>query len=91
VLEAPNAGRLPAFARMDVSAEWSFVVRGVRAGAYLQVLNVLRRQNPLAYDGPAEASGCAAAERPLAVGCRVGDTFASGIPALPLFGLRASF
>jgi hypothetical protein len=41
-LGAPNAHRLPAFARLDLSAEWSFAVRAVRAGAYLQVVNVPR-------------------------------------------------
>jgi hypothetical protein len=90
-LEAPNAGRLPAFARVDASAEWSFAVRGVRAGAYLQVLNVLQRRNVLAYDGPADPARCPSAGGAVAGACPAADAFVSGIPAVPLAGLRASF
>jgi hypothetical protein len=92
-LGAPNAGRLPAFGRMDLSAEWSFAVRRVRAGAYVQVINALRQRNVLAYDGPAVASaGCRTGGDAGAAGaCRPADTFAAGIPAFPFVGLRASF
>jgi hypothetical protein len=84
--EAPSAHRFPRFSRMDALVDWSGRVGRVRAGAYLQVHNVLfRRTNPLFLD----YTSC----QPTAFGaggsCR--DQVESSFPILPTLGLRLSF
>jgi hypothetical protein len=90
-LEAPNAERLPAYASLDLLADWSHRFRRWEMGAYLQLRNVLNRENPGAYlksYGYDCASGCSnefEGDRYLI------DDFGPRLPILPLFGFRASF
>ena len=91
--EAPGAGRFPRFARLDGLVDWSGRIRRVRAGAYLQVHNVLlRRDNPLFL----QYGACGTAEGPdgtVSPGTpsQCFDQVQSSFPIAPVLGLRLSF
>jgi protocatechuate 3,4-dioxygenase beta subunit len=78
-LEAPNAERMPAYASVDLLADWSRRFRGWELGAYLQLRNALNRENPGAYLKSQDDFGPRS------------DEFVPGLPMLPLFGFRAAF
>lgn len=80
---APGAGRLPAFARLDLLLDWSRQVRGARLGAYLQLHNALLRDNPAGF----RTSGCEGS-----AWCWSDAGVEAGIPTvIPLVGLRLGF
>jgi hypothetical protein len=90
-IESPNAERAPAYAAVDLLADWSGRWWGLEVGAFLQLRNLLGRDNAVTYTGSLEQ--CAAAQPPELVraGPGVCDRFERGIGLLPLVGVRAAF
>jgi hypothetical protein len=93
--ELPRAGepgglRAPAFASLDLSAEWSGKLWGVTAGAYAQLHNALNRGNPARYHGSVRYERCGYGEPDEDGGC-IQDVWGRGLPRLPLVGVRVSF
>jgi len=90
-IESPNAERTPAYASLDLLADWTHTIGSVQLGAYVQVRNVLDLANAVTYLG--SVTQCYAPSPPtlVAVGGGVCDRFDRGVPLLPLVGLRASF
>ena len=90
-IEAPNGERAPAYASLDLLADWSREWRRVRVGAFLQLRNVLLRSNAVTYTGSLEQ--CTAERPPELMVARPGvcDRFERGIGLLPLVGLRVAF
>jgi hypothetical protein len=85
---APGAERMPAYGRYDALIDWTGEVRGVRAGAFVQVHNVTRRANAV---GAARGACEAAPKSPVVDGCFGGRRFDQDLPMIPLVGLRLSF
>jgi hypothetical protein len=93
-VEAPSAERMPAYASLDLLADWNHSFRGWDFGAYLQLRNALGRRNPAAYlrsydhCGPSGGfhgtPSCAYDPGPK-------DEFVPALPILPLLGFRVSF
>jgi hypothetical protein len=85
----PGEGRTRAYASLDLLLDWSRAFRGWELGAYLQLRNVLGRDNPARYNVsiPCEQFGTSACAP------RTGaqDQFQPGLPTLPLIGFRARF
>jgi len=88
-VEAPNAERTPAYRSLDTSAQWSHLIGRSEIAVYLQVRNVLGRDNASTY------SGSRVIRR---VQTRIGQTafvfddrFEAGLPRLPMVGLRVTF
>ncbi|MGH8436829.1 MAG: hypothetical protein ACRERX_20755, partial [Pseudomonas sp.] len=88
-IEEPNAQRTPGYRSMDASLQWARAVGPVELSAYVQVRNVLGRDNASTY------SGSRPIERILgrggAVTYRFEDRYEKGLPRLPLVGLRMTF
>jgi hypothetical protein len=84
----PGAERTPEYLGVDLLVDWTRRFRGWDLNAYLQLRNVLGRDNPARYSG----SGSCAQIGP---GCqpqdRVTDQFEPGLPRLPLVGFRVRF
>jgi hypothetical protein len=76
----PNAERTPAYRSLDASIHWGHVYGPVRVGAYLQVRNVLGRDNASTYSGSVP-KGTDVFE----------DRFEAGLRRVPLVGVRATF
>ncbi|HUG41689.1 MAG TPA: TonB-dependent receptor [Longimicrobiales bacterium] len=80
---APNAQRGPAFASLDLLADWSTAVRGAEIGFYAQLRNALGRENATVYVGG--GPGC------LPEGCddeSLHNAFERGLPRLAVLGFR---
>jgi hypothetical protein len=92
MLEMAGSRRGPAYASLDLVTELGFRIGAWDGTAYLQLVNALDRENRVTYYGseplcPVAASGSAPIEP-----CEgVRDRFKSGLPRLPLFGIRISF
>jgi hypothetical protein len=82
-LEEPNAERTPAYRSLDATLQWAGVVRGVEVGAYLQVRNVLDRDNGSTYTGSEEMV--------VRNQSHWVDRFVRGLPRMPLLGARIAF
>jgi len=82
-LEEPNAERTPAYRSLDATLQWAGVVRGVEVGAYLQVRNVLDRDNGSTYTGSEEVL--------VRNQSHWVDRFVRGLPRMPLLGARIAF
>jgi hypothetical protein len=88
-VEAPNAERTPPYRSLDASLHWVRPMGPVELSAYMQVRNLLARDNASTYSG----------SRPIRrVPGRNGastvvfeDRFEQGLPRLPLVGLRLTF
>jgi hypothetical protein len=80
IVFAPNAERTPAYRSLDASIHWGHVYGPVRVGAYLQVRNVLGRDNASTYSGSVP-KGTDVFE----------DRFEAGLRRVPLVGVRATF
>lgn len=78
----PNEGRAPAFASLDLLADWSITVAGIELGAYAQLRNALGRRNATVYVGG--GPGC------LPGGCDddVHNAVERGLPRLAVVGIR---
>jgi len=87
----PNAHRTPAYAGLDVVLDYSTTLGDWNVDMFVQVLNVLNRSNAVTYAG----SRCAASATPVGdetcPGPNVFDDFKSGLPRLPLLGVRVAF
>jgi hypothetical protein len=93
--ELPRAGepgtlRAPAYASLDLDAEWSRDFGGWRLAAFLQVHNALARSNPARYNHSVHYARCGVGVPDPAGGC-VDDVWSRGLPLLPVLGLRAAF
>lgn len=81
--DAPHGVRAPAFASLDLLADWTVHAGRTEVGLYAQLRNVLGRDNATVYTG--DGSGC------MAVGCSTEDlrnAYERGLPRLPVLGLR---
>jgi hypothetical protein len=87
-IEKPNAERTPSYRSLDVMLQWSRTFGGAVVGAYVQVRNLLDRDNASTYAGSAPAGR---------IDTRDGfvilwdDRFERGLPRLPLAGVRVRF
>lgn len=79
----PHALRAPTHASLDLLADWSALIGGAEVGVYLQIRNVLGRDNGTIYTG--EGSGCESAE---CVGGELSNLYERGVPRLPVLGVR---
>ena len=79
----PHALRGPAFASLDLLADWSTTIAGAEVGVYGQLRNALGRRNATVYVGG--APGCLPSE------CEdegLRTAYERGIPRLPVLGIR---
>ncbi|MFL5539667.1 MAG: TonB-dependent receptor domain-containing protein, partial [Longimicrobiaceae bacterium] len=93
--ELPRAGepgglRAPAYASLDLSAEWSRALGRWRIGAYAQLHNALDRRNPARYHRSIRYERCGYGTPDGDGGCTE-DVWGRGLPRLPLAGLRVTF
>lgn len=80
----PHGVRAPAYASLDLLADWTVGFRGGEVGLYIQLRNALGRENGTVYVG--DDPGC------MGVGCNQGalqNLFERGVPRLPVVGIRA--
>jgi hypothetical protein len=87
VVQAPNAERTPDYGSLDAGLWWSRAVRGAELSAYVQVRNILGRDNASTYSGSRAAVVAARGERTLVWD----DLFERGLPRMPLIGARVAF
>jgi hypothetical protein len=88
-IQAPNAQRTPPYASLDMSVHWTRTLGAAEVSAYLQVRNVLSRDNASTYAGSRPVQRV---QRPSGVTfVRFEDRFEQGLPRLPLVGLRMTF
>lgn len=84
----PGAHRAPEFVGLDLLVDWTRRFRRWELNAYVQLRNVLGRDNPARYSGSVEcidgSFNCGSADR-------VYDQFEPGLPRLPLIGFRVRF
>lgn len=79
----PNAQRGPAFASLDLLADWSTRAAGLEIGVYAQLRNALGRRNATVYVGG--GPGC------LPTRCEddgLHNAYEQGLPRLPVLGFR---
>jgi hypothetical protein len=81
-LDQPNAARAPTFASLDLLFDWSARIRTADVGAFLQLRNVLGRENATVYTGGPAACQPVGCERDL------DNFYERGVPRLPVIGLR---
>ncbi len=87
-VEQPNALRTPSYRSLDASLTLTRAFGGVELSAYVQMRNVLDRDNASTYSG----SVLAGATRDVATTRIIWrDRFESGLPRMPLLGARLSF
>ncbi len=88
--EEPGGQRAPAYRSLDLLAEWGGSVRGARVSGYVQLRNTLGNDNRGRYTRttPCSALGAAACGPGRPTGY---DQFSSGLPRIPVAGLRMSF
>lgn len=80
---APHAERGPAFASLDLLADWSTRLGATEVGVYFQLRNALGRENATVYVGG--GPGC------LPEGCEddgIHNAYERGLPRLPVLGIR---
>jgi hypothetical protein len=87
LIQQQNAQRTPPYRSLDASLHWGRAFGPVELSAYLQVRNVLNRDNASTY------SGSTVAARSIRGPGQVvwDDRFEKGLPRLPLVGLRLTF
>jgi hypothetical protein len=88
MVQAPNALRTPDYRSLDALVQWSRTMGDVEVGAYVQVRNVLGRDNTSTYAGSVMRT------RRARDGEEVrswDDRFEVGLPRLPLLGARIAF
>ena len=90
-LDPPGTLRAPAYASLDLLADWSHAFGRLRLGTFLQVHNVLGRSNPARYNHSVHYPRCGfGTPNPDGSGC-TDDIWSTGLPRLPVLGMRASF
>lgn len=91
LLGEPNAQRTPAYASLDLTADYTTTVGSWRITAYAQLRNALDRDNSVTYARSRECPvGGVTATRNAPPECRE-NFFEQGVPRLPLIGVRMSF
>lgn len=90
-VEAPNAQRAPAYASLDLLVDWTRAFRRWEMGAYLQLRNVLGRDNATLYSDTYEVCVGHEYRSPCPTRYELEDVFEAGIPTVPLFGFRVRF
>jgi hypothetical protein len=88
-VEAPNARRTPDHRSLDAIATFTRRLGGVQASAYVQLRNVLGRENAITYAGSIYQLVPLPRSRGTAVVWE--DRFEKGVPRLPLLGARIAF
>jgi hypothetical protein len=83
-----NAERTPAYRSLDVSLQWAQPAGPVELSAYLQVRNVLSRDNASTYAGSGPVGRV---QRPNGMQIIWEDRFERGLPRVPMVGLRVTF
>ena len=86
-VQAANAERTPPYHSLDASVHWARAIAGVEVAAYLQVRNLLNRDNASTYAGSHLRTTLTRRGRIV----EFEDRFEEGLPRLPLFGLRVTF
>lgn len=97
----PNNERTPAYASLDLLAEYERTFGRWHATAYLQMRNVSNRANAITYSGTwncptatlamTESMGSITFDEACLGKSGLTDAFNAGIPRLPLVGFRVSF
>lgn len=87
-IDEHNAQRTPDYRSLDVSLLWSQPLAGVDLSAYVQVRNVLARDNASTYAGSGPVGRV---QRPDGMHIIWEDRFERGLPRMPLVGLRVAF
>ena len=87
-VQEPNALRTPAYRSLDASVQWARALGPVELSAYLQVRNVLDRDNASTYSGSRPIARVMSRE---GTTYRFEDRFEKGLPRLPLVGMRMTF
>jgi hypothetical protein len=90
-IEEPAAHRTPTYASLDLLLDYTGELAGVRVNAYLQLLNALGRRNRVTYAGSVDQCGSEQSPLPCAGDPVIRDRFRSGLPRLPLVGVRVAF
>ena len=96
-LGSPNAERTPSYASLDLMVEYERSFRDWQVRGYLQVRNLSNRENAVTYSGSWDcpASGTLAGTGTFSQVCEsatgITDRFESGLPRLPLLGIRIAF
>lgn len=83
--EDPSARRSGAYQSLDLLGEWTRAYRSWKMGVFVQLHNALNHANPgryVGYGGEYCVGSC--------VGYQT-DEFVSGLPVLPVLGVRATF
>ncbi|MEX2531754.1 MAG: TonB-dependent receptor [Gemmatimonadota bacterium] len=93
ILDAPFSRRGPAYASLDLAYDQSHDFGGWSLGWFVQVRNVFGMDNRVTYvdtnllcPGNLQSDPCPGGTAPRPV-----DEFATGIPTIPLLGLRVAF
>lgn len=95
-LQRANEARTPSYASLDLTVDYTWK-RGAReVTAFGQIRNALNRSNAVTYAGSQVCPGKSSSRGARVIGsCESGsdaeDRFETGIPRLPLFGVRMSF
>lgn len=101
-LGAPNAGRTPSYASLDLMVNYTTTVGSWQFSAYGQLRNALGRNNAVTYSGTVDCGSVAGVRMmsgnnwPADLRCGstasgLKDVFESGMPRLPLVGIRVAF
>jgi hypothetical protein len=90
-VEAPNAMRTPDYRSLDAIAMLTRPLGGIEATLYLQVRNVLGRDNAVTYSGSAYETVYTDRNPRTADELIWYDRFEAGLPRLPLIGARITF
>jgi hypothetical protein len=90
-VEAPNAMRTPDYRSLDAIAMLTRPLGGIEATLYLQVRNVLGRDNAVTYSGSAYETVYTDRNPRTADEQIWYDRFEAGLPRLPLIGARITF
>lgn len=93
--ELPRAGepgsvRAAPYASVDLAADWTHAFGPLRVTAFAQLRNALNRANPARYNNSVSYAACGYG-RPVEgeAGCTE-DVWSSGLPRLPVVGVRLS-
>jgi hypothetical protein len=90
-LGEPSAHRTPVYASLDLLVDYSGRINGWTFTGYLQLLNALGRRNRVTYSGSVETCPAGQSVASCAGPTEIRDRFRSGLPRLPLVGLRVAF
>ncbi|MGH7505656.1 MAG: hypothetical protein ACRELX_08385, partial [Longimicrobiales bacterium] len=86
-VQLPNAQRTPDYRSLDAMVQWSHGFGSLEVGAYIQIRNVLGRDNTSTYSGSVVRRRQTRGTEEL----YWLDRFEAGLPRLPLLGLRVAF